>query len=540
MRPALLFFLMTLTMASSTAATLHICPGEGAGAPQVRLAEGPPKPGCSAASLTVPPQEVLAVYPLADAGAARAATLLLYGRGAEGPFAISSVEAHDGGGGAPGRSVFPEGRELLPQLAARPFGAEGRAQVSREGDALVLRCAPGSRAAGVLLSAPWFMTQAQARLQWNAAGEGVFSLALADAAQSQRETSVALGDIRAGQGQFALPHGAFDPASWRHFVLACTPQGGTLRLGSLQLLAEPGAVPARSTWVWSSAAWRSGAQKVLQHAQVHGIRTLFISVPVQRGAVKAPQELASFIRRAGAAGIAVWAVDGDPRMVLPGEQQEAAAALVRAYVAYNSAIPEGSRLAGVQFDVEHYLLPGYRAAAAQMDRHYGELASALRAAAGALPLDFVVPFWWDDKLPLLEALARSATSVTVMDYRTDPEQIAGFARPFLDWGVRHGKQVRIALEAGPIGAERQRRYTRATEGELWQVDAGGTPVLVLLRSARANPAGAAYRLQYERLLDGSATTFHSGEAALLQLLPALERSFSAWPSFGGMALHELR
>ncbi|MGB9992232.1 hypothetical protein [Pseudoduganella rhizocola] len=538
MRPALLFFLTILTMTSSPAATLHICPGEGG--PQVRLAEGAPKPGCSAATLPVPPQEVLSVYPLADASAASAATLLLYGRGAEGPFGISSVEAHGADGGTPGRSVFPDGRELLPQLAARPFGVEGRTEVSRDGDALVLRCAPGNRAAGVLLSAPWFMTRAQARLQWQAAGQGVFSLALADAAQSRREASVALGDVGAGEGQFALPHGAFDPAAWRHFVLACPPQGGALRLNSLQLLMEPATAPPRSTWVWSSAAWRSGAQQVLQHAQAHAIRTLFISVPVQRGAVKAPQELASFIRRAGAAGIAVWAVDGDPRMVLPGEQQEAAAALVKAYAAYNSAMPAGSRLAGAQFDVEHYLLPGYRAAAAQMDRHYGELAGALRAAAGTLPLDFVVPFWWDDKLPLLEALARSATSVTVMDYRTDPEQIAGFAQPFLDWGVRHGKQVRIALEAGTIGAERQRRYTRAAEGELWQVDAGGTPVLVLLRSARANPAGAAYRLQYERLLDGSATTFHGREAALLQLLPTLERRFSAWPSFGGMALHELR
>lgn len=539
MRAPLLFLLTMLAMGSSPAADLQICPGNGQ--PEVRLADGgPPKAGCSTVKLPVSPQEVLATYALSDAGAARATTLLLYGPGAEGPFRISSVEAHTAGGGTPGRSAFPEGRELLPLLAARPYGVEERVAISREGDALRLRCAPGSRAAGVLLSAPWFLTQARSRLHWKAAGAGGFSLALADAALAERESSVTLGSLRNGGGQFELPHAAFDPAAWRHFVLSCPQQGGTLRLDSLQLQAEPGAVPARSTWVWSSAAWRTGAGEVLQHAQRHGIGILFISVPVQGGAVKAPQELASFISRASAAGIAVWAVDGDPRMVLPGEQQEAAAALVQAYVAYNGAMPAGARLAGAQFDVEHYLLPGYRAASAQLDRNYGELLRALRAAAGGFPLDFVVPFWWDDKLPLLTALAESASSLTVMDYRTDPEQIRDFARPFLDWGAQHRKQVRIALEAGSIGAERQRRYTRAGEGELWQVDGGGTPVLVLLRSARANPAGPAYRLQYERLLDGSATTFHGREARLLQLLPGLERSFSAWPSFGGMALHELR
>jgi hypothetical protein len=134
-----------------------------------------------------------------------------------------------------------------------------------------------------------------------------------------------------------------------------------------------------------------------------------------------------------------------------------------------------------------------------------------------------------------------------MDYRTDPAQITAFALPFLDWGARHGRQVRIALEAGPIAAETQRRYVRAQAGEaasLFHLRLNGEQVLAVLRepvAAAGTPAGGAFRLQSTREIDGSATTYHHDNAALLRLLPALENDFSAWDgAFGGIALHELR
>jgi hypothetical protein len=131
-----------------------------------------------------------------------------------------------------------------------------------------------------------------------------------------------------------------------------------------------------------------------------------------------------------------------------------------------------------------------------------------------------------------------------MDYRTDPQQIAGFAVPFLDWGARHGKQVRIALEAGPIAPETQRRYVRAAAGEtadLLRVEIDGRQVLALLREPISVIGADAFRLESTREIDGRATTFHKDKQSLLRLLPALEADFGAWDgAFGGMALHELR
>jgi hypothetical protein len=225
--------------------------------------------------------------------------------------------------------------------------------------------------------------------------------------------------------------------------------------------------------------------------------------------------------------------------------------MVRAYAAYNAGVGPDARLAGLQFDVEPYLLPEYGTGGSgriDWDARYLAMARTLREAAGSLRLELVLPFWWDSKTALLDGLAPLVDALAVMDYRTDPSQIAGFAVPFLDWGARHGKQVRIALEAGPIAPETQRRYLRAADSEaadLLHLRVEGRQVLALLRepvpATGADPAIAAFRLHATREIDGSATTFHRDKAALLRLLPALEADFSAWDgAFGGIALHELR
>jgi hypothetical protein len=293
----------------------------------------------------------------------------------------------------------------------------------------------------------------------------------------------------------------------------------SLSLESLSIEPDPapGATPAsRSAWVWNAADWRDRGAALLDWAAAHGVRDLFVTVPFRNEAVREPARLAAFIRAAGSRGIRVLSVDGDPHMVLP-ERQPALARMVRAYAAYNAAVEPAARLAGLQFDVEPYLLSGYGAGKVDWDARYLAMARTLRDAADGLRLELVVPFWWDGRTALLDGLAPLVDALVVMDYRTDPGQVADFAVPFLDWAARHGRQVRIALEAGPM----------------------------LLSEPVAGMAGApgfdSFRLQSTREIDGSATTFHKDKPALLHLLPGLERDFGAWGhAFGGMALHELR
>lgn len=494
----------------------------------------------------VDPAQVLAVYPL-PRDARPEQLILLQGVEKDGRFEISehTLPASTPAPDAPG--PMPLGANLLEGMTKRTFGIEERVSATLQDGRLRIACRPGTRPAGVLLQGPWYLPRADVVLQAAFSGAGRFTWQAADARLAAREGALDLGVVAAADkvdsARLTLAPN-LDRGSWRQFTLLCPQDGGQLTLDALTLepaAAAPGR-PPRSTWVWDRSEWRERGDVLIDWAAGQGLGEVFVTVPLLEGRVAEPEALAAFVRRAGARGVAVTAVEGDPHMVLP-EQHAPSSARARAYAAYNAGAEPAARLKGMQFDVEPYLLPATVLDPALRDRRFLELAAALRQAAGAMPLEFVVPFWWDGKRELLRELARHADGLAVMDYRTDPGQIQRFAAPFLDWGVEHGKRVRIALEAGPIAAEEQRRYRQVepgAKGDLLLTGHEGRQVLVLLRAPGAYSQGRMYALGGSRIIDGSATTFHRDKAAMMRLLPQLESVFGAWKSFNGMALHELR
>ena len=569
---ALLLSLFVMS-APAHAAWLHLCPqgGAAAAAPSAtpfadtvggdgaRLrwqADGQAEhPGCTSIALPAGAR-VESLFPLGPNEEIER-TILLHGRVREGRFAVSEHVLPSSRPGIPKPGIMPLRANLLERMQARAFGVEERVRVRLDGGRLSVDCGAGTRPAGVLLTGPWFLPRARLRLAASYAGGAGFSLQAADGARAAREAALNLGELPAHPAAGGAPQ-AFTPAlpdtldraSWKHFVLQCPAQASSLALDSLAI--EPDPLPtarpaARSTWVWKAADWRERGAALLDWAAAQRVRELFVTVPFRNETVQEPARLAAFVRSANARGIRVLSVDGDPHMVLP-EQQPALARMVRAYVNYNAGIEPAARLAGLQFDVEPYLLPDYQplergAGKVDWDARYLAMAHTLRNAAGSLRLELVVPFWWDGKTALLDGLAPLVDALAVMDYRTDPAQVTDFAMPFLDWGARHGRQVRIALEAGEIAAETQRRYVRAQAGEaagLLRLKIGGQQVLALLREPVAAAGAEGFRLQSTREIDGSATSFHRNKQSLLRLLPALESDFSAWDgAFGGIALHEL-
>ena len=549
---------LLLSVAPAHAASLHLCPFEAAprDAPGTTITDSKGArltafvsaqaslPGCPAAALAIEPGQVQAVYALPP-GERPERTIVLQGVDKDGAFDISEHTLVASKPPPEPPSAMPLGLNLLAAMQARTFGVEERITATLEGARLRIDCRPGSRPAGVLLQGPWFLPRADVVLKTAYAGTGQVGWQAADARLVAREGALDMGVLsasgKAASARLALPP-SLDRAGWRQFVLLCSNDAAQLVFDAVTL--EPAGAPARraprSTWAWDKTEWRERGDALLDWAASQGLGEVFITVASRDGQVAEPGALGAFIRRAGARGVAVSAVEGDPHMVLP-EEQAPSAARARAYAAYNAAAEPAARLAGIQYDVEPYLLPAHVLDPLQRDRRFLELAAALRQAAGSTPLEFVVPFWWSDKPGLLRSLARHADGLAVMDYRTDPDQIVRFAAPFLDWGVEHGKRVRIALEAGPIGAEVQRRYQRVApgaRGDLLLVEIEGRQVLVLLRAPVAH--AHAFIQTGSRAIDGSATTFHRDKAALVRLLPQLEKVFGAWTSFSGIALHELR
>lgn len=441
----------------------------------------------------------------------------------------------------------PLGEDLLQILGSRPFGIEGRASIKRRDGEIDLVCAAGDAPAGLLLSAGEYrmVRDGRLRVQLASAGSGRFALAFSDARRLQLESPLILGDFaastRLSEQRFTLPRGM---APGDHaFSLLCPAGHARLRLTGLELRPAPGLTPpARAAWVWQPEAWLETSEALLGELDRTGADTVFITVPLDGEplAVANPRQLARFIDTARRSQVSVWVVEGDPGAVLP-EGQAYMVMRASALARFNASQQPALRLAGVQYDIEPYLLAGFALDTERWLSRYLDTIRALRQAAG-MSLEVAVPFWWSGLAandgPFLEQLAAVVDGISVMNYRTDPAQIRDGARPFLAWGAEHQRFVRIALEAGPIPDQTRWHYRPFEQGRLWQLDIGQMRALVLLRSPRANPSGPTLALAYSVPVSGDRTTFRRNIGALDRLLPKLETDWAAWPSFAGIALHE--
>lgn len=561
-----LLFVLSLSTTPALAASLQLCPGPlvvspGAITAQTTARDGTilhaivtEEPGKQQANCSVLPlpTAVMGVQALhfLPPDASPGKTILL--RGIEADKGKSfSVSEHTLVSDQPAprpQAPMPFGASLLGAMQARTHGDTARVSAEIKDGRLYLTCRAGARPAGVTLLGPWFLPRARAVMQGAFAGEGRFALRIASGASGKPEQSFDLGTFSGEQRvqttRFDLPE-KLDRAHWRELSLACPQSAATLRLDALTLQGAADADQAtasRATWTWSPNEWRERGAALLDWAAQQKIGAVFITVPLKDGRVDDAAQLGAFVRQAGSRGIAVSAMEGTPEMVLPAAQG-AAIARLRAYAAYNAAAADGARLKGVQYHIEPYLLPAHVLPQAQRDRRYLELAARLRQAAGPLTLDFVVPHWWADKNALLSGMANHADILTVKSPRTDPAQIYRLAVPFLDWGVEHGKTVRVALDAGPIGAGVQRRYERrppGARGDLLVFTLGGQKILLLQQVPAAHDKAQAYALADSQEIDAADASFHADKGALMRVLPQLESTFGAWKSFGGMALHDLR
>ncbi len=516
-------------------ATLLLCRGPD-GTVEIRTGSRT-GPACEALLLPVPQEAIRWAGWIP--GAADPERVALEGAGIGAAFAARWA-APASPEGPPRRSpALALGRSLLPGLAARPFGVEERVSIQRRDDEVTVTCRPGGRPAGLVLDPGALRLPEGARLQvrWSATGDVGFEGGLAPRNGAPREAA-SIGSV---PHAYPVPaDAALAAAPW--FVVLCPGAGGSLTVSDLRLVPEAAAPSGgRSAWAWRPALWRDGAAGLIERARSLGLDRLFVAVEVDDGEVKDPERLARFVAAARQAGIAVAAVEGDPAMALDAGRAEALRRL-EAIEAYQRRAPAEGRLAGLQYDIEPYLLPAWRADPAGVMRGWAATVEALRAAART-PLDMVLPFWLRDQpeagAALLPALRRTADAVTVMAYRTDSAAVQAAAEPLLAWGTDARIPVRVALEMGPLEDEATRLYGRAEAGEVWLLPRAGGAAAVLLDRPRPNPGGPSYAFEREAPAPARRVSFLGDRARMLAVAEDAAEAFRAWPAFAGLAYHGL-
>ena len=509
-----------------------------------------PLPDCSTVELPFPQESVLSGRLVSSAsGTALKAGFALTGSLVGQQFQISDIVADVEKDEV---NTIPLDVELIEQFDISAFGVEGRASASRGNERITLECGAGHRTAGMVLRMPFHGLPHAIPMSVSVTyfANGIFETGLSDTRRALKGDPLALVRLRAATAsmQIDIPRRGLDSGLVKSFTIACPRQAARFELTSLKIKPkiERPVVASRASWIWQPDKWVNSPELLLEKFAEAGIGTLFITVPIntQEEAVEHPHELEAFVNAATKRGVKIWAVVGDPGAVIESERAVFAHYPV-AYARYNSNVPVAAQLSGIQFDIEPYLNAGYALDPAPWYEAYLDTLRQLRQAS-ALPIEVDVPFWWADQQtangPLMDRLASVVDGVTVMNYRTAPAQIKHLAQPFLEWGVRQHRAVRIALESGPIPDEEQRHYQPARSGEVALVAIGSNQVLLEFDRMQSFPESSSttqtFQLSHATPIPGSATTFAGQRDALLKLLPELEKLWSAWPSFAGTALHE--
>lgn len=496
---------------------------------RLALAISPDRPECPALALPVGDARVLwlGFEPASSAGNP---VIRLIGPVPDRPddrIAVSEIELDDG---APDPiPMLPVGPDLLDQ--AKPH-AVGRAALGKAGPGTVTaRCAAGTAAGEVVVDLPGHLPRgARLTLAAEYDADAPFDVALGGEAL--------LGRLPPGTGRQEVVPLAGDGA--RNAAVAatlrCPPGAARISLRSLRLRQGEGGPVPLSTWVWRPAQWRDEGDGLIAAARAHRLDRIFIGLDIRDGAVADADRLRSFLQAARAAGLSVWAVEGDPAAITKAGRPPFLQR-TRAIAAFNRG---GSpALDGIQYDIEPYLLAGWPLdRAAGIAAYLDTLERLKRAAAG--PVEAVLPFWWFDMPEMaggLDRLAAAADRFAVMAYRTGPDGIVAAAEGALAWAGTHDRPMTVALETGPLPDDRVQTFRPAAEGELWRVTLDGRRILVLLDRPRPNPQ--AYRRQGDHRLPAGRLSFLGDTAALTAAIDRIRPVLSAWPAFAGIAVHGL-
>lgn len=296
-----------------------------------------------------------------------------------------------------------------------------------------------------------------------------------------------------------------------------------------------------ATWLWEPEIWQNPPPGLWDQLEDAAIQRIYVSIPIDPD-LNLPvnmNTLKAFISNAHANGIQVWAVEGDPHAILASERSKYVRR-AKAYSAYNRLASPQEKLAGVQYDIEPYLLPGFELEPDSGYRAYIDTITQIKSHL-EIPINIVLPFWITEvKIEeqfLLERLTIT-DELTVMDYRTNPDLIEKLAEPFLEWGNRHGKPIHVALEAGPLPHQAQAVYHPAKRGELWHVNLDGQHLLLLLKHPKVNPIGESFLLSHKKKLDSNRLTFDKDIRKLISLIPSLHQRLGKWASYQGLSLHQ--
>ena len=266
--------------------------------------------------------------------------------------------------------------------------------------------------------------------------------------------------------------------------------------GIQQTKAEAAAADDQATWLWNP--WmivnnEAGTLAFLESKQLNKVYVQIdrdIPVKVYR----------SFIEKAAAKGMSIYALDGAPDWVAP-KGYTSQNQLMNWLGQYQNGSTAAQKFAGVHLDVEPYLYSGWTSNQAATIKSYQALLQRAKTSTTSLnlPLEVDMPFWFDEIRYkntygaglLAEWVIANTDSVTIMAYRDDSSFIIDVVKNEIAMAGKNGKAIVVGVETG-----------ETSEGD-------------------------------------NISFFEEGESAMQQELSAVQAYYMNTPGFNGTAVHHV-
>jgi len=298
---------------------------------------------------------------------------------------------------------------------------------------------------------------------------GHVTLALEDWAASRREDNLLLGTVT---GIFDLTIALselgrqVDLRRLAALVVMTQDSSAQVVLEQVELRQEslPVLHPKQTGfWVWSYHKALADPGAVLAACKRQGCTRVLLQMPTLLEGDAIWTAYGRFFVSAKQAGIEAMALDGAPDSILEPQQL---AGKIRKVL----ALVESSALAGIQLDIEPYLLPGFFSDESGAHRYLDAIDVFRDAIEGRTRLSIVVPFWLTSKTvggrSLGFAVMDRADDVAVMSYRTSLEELENIADDALRYGELIGTPVWLAVETTALPVEQRVMLTRVPRPEL--------------------------------------------------------------------------
>jgi hypothetical protein len=165
----------------------------------------------------------------------------------------------------------------------------------------------------------------------------------------------------------------------------------------------------------------------------------------------------SFIEKASAKGMKIYALDGGPNWVAPKGDKNVDL-LMNWLKTYQNGSSSQQQFAGVHLDVEPYLYSGWSTNQAATVKSYQSLLVKAKSSAVSLtlPLEADIPFWFDEtsykntygKGTLAEWVIANTNGITIMAYRDSASMIIDLVKNEIALAGKYNKQLVIGVETG--------------------------------------------------------------------------------------------